>query len=106
MKIHSFMSPSERLSSASILRFYVLNIAFCTGILLSACSTNPAGYIRTLPTDAEVAQYNASVEPEERIVCRRETPVGSNVPRRVCRYVRDIEDTSRFHREQLKRVLR
>ena len=106
MKIHSFMSPSERLSSASILRFYGLNIAFCTGIFLSACSTNPAGYIRTLPTDAEVAQYNASVEPEERIVCRRETPVGSNVPRRVCRYVRDIEDTSRFHREQLKRVLR
>ena len=106
MKIHSFMSPSERLSSASILRFYGLNIAFCTGILLSACSTNPAGYIRTLPTDAEVAQYNASVEPEERIVCRRETPVGSNVPRRVCRYVRDIEDTSRFHREQLKRLLR
>ena len=106
MKIHSFMSPSERLSSASILRFYGLNIAFCTGILLSACSTNPAGYIRTLPTDAEVAQYNASVEPEERIVCRRETPVGSNVPRRVCRYIRDIEDTSRFHREQLKRVLR
>ena len=106
MKIHSFMSPSERLSSPSILRFYGLNIAFCTGILLSACSTNPAGYIRTLPTDAEVAQYNASVEPEERIVCRRETPVGSNVPCRVCRYVRDIEDTSRFHREQLKRVLR
>jgi hypothetical protein len=106
MKIHSFMSPSERLSSPSILRFYGLNIAFCTGILLSACSTNPAGYIRTLPTDAEVAQYNASVEPEERIVCRRETPVGSNVPRRVCRYIRDIEDTSRFHREQLKRVLR
>ena len=106
MKIHSFMSPSERLSSAPLLRFYGLYIAFCTGILLSACSTNPAGYIRTLPTDAEVAQYNASVEPEERIVCRRETPVGSNVPRRVCRYVRDIEDTSRFHREQLKRVLR
>ena len=106
MKIHSFMSPSERLSSPSILRFYGLNIAFCTGILLSACSTNPAGYIRTLPTDAEVAQYNASVAPEERIVCRRETPVGSNVPRRVCRYVRDIEDTSRLHRDQLKRALR
>jgi hypothetical protein len=53
-----------------------------------------------------VAQYNASVEPDERIVCRRETPVGTNVPRRLCRYIRDIEDTSRFHREQLKRVLR
>ena len=107
MKNHSFMSPSERLSSSSVLRFHGLKLALFTGVLLvSACTTNPTGYVRTLPTDAEVAQYNASVEPEERIVCRRETPVGSNVPRRVCRYVRDIEDTSRFHREQLKRVLR
>ena len=75
-------------------------------LLLSACVAKPGGYVRKLPTDAEVAQYNASVEPEERIVCRRETPVGTNVPRRMCRYIRDIEDTSRFHREQLKRVLR
>lgn len=75
-------------------------------LLLSACAAKPGGYVRKLPTDAEVAQYNASVEPEERIVCRRETPVGTNVPRRMCRYIRDIEDTSRFHREQLKRVLR
>ncbi len=75
-------------------------------LLLSACAVKPGGYVRKLPTDAEVAQYNASVEPEERIVCRRETPVGSNVPRRVCRYVRDIEDTSRLHRDQLKRALR
>lgn len=75
-------------------------------LLLSTCAAKPGGYVRKLPTDAEVAQYNASVEPEERIVCRRETPVGTNVPRRMCRYIRDIEDTSRFHREQLKRVLR
>lgn len=59
-----------------------------------------------VPNDAEVAQYNASVPPEERIVCRDETPTGSNVPRRTCRYIRDIDETSRFHREQLRRVLR
>ena len=75
-------------------------------LLLSACAVEPGGYVRKLPTDAEVAQYNASVTPDERIVCRLETPIGTNVPRRLCRYIRDIEATSRFHREQLTRVLR
>ncbi|MDA8617463.1 hypothetical protein N9M23_04250 [Gammaproteobacteria bacterium] len=75
-------------------------------LLLSACAAEPGGYVRKLPTDAEVAQYNASVTPDERIVCRLETPLGTNVPRRLCRYIRDIEATSRFHREQLTRVLR
>ncbi len=58
------------------------------------------------PTDAEVEQYNALVSPEERIVCRRETPVGTNIPKRICRLVRDVQETSEFHREQLRRVLR
>ena len=61
---------------------------------------------RRLPTDAEVEQYNALVPPEDHIVCRTETPVATNIPRRVCRLVRDIEETSAFHREQLRRVLR
>tara|TARA_B110000305_G_scaffold239591_1_gene307836 strand:+ start:300 stop:587 length:288 start_codon:yes stop_codon:yes gene_type:complete len=90
-----------------IQRLQTLRFTSAAGLLLlSACAVEPGGYVRNLPNDAEVAQYNASVEPKERIVCRRETPVGTNVPRRMCRYIRDIEDTSRFHREQLKRILR
>lgn len=60
---------------------------------------------RRLPTDAEVEQYNALVPQEEHIVCRMEASVQTNIPRRVCRLVRDIEETSVFHREQLRRVL-
>ena len=56
--------------------------------------------------NAEVEQFNASVTPEERIVCRDERPVGTNILHRVCRYVRDVEETSAFHRDQLRRVLR
>ena len=55
---------------------------------------------------AEVEQYNASVAPEQRIVCRSETPVGSNIPVRTCRLAIDIDETSTFHREQLRRALR
>ncbi|MDO7658189.1 MAG: hypothetical protein MUR21_08220 [OM182 bacterium] len=100
----SYFASAQNNSANCLLRF---RVAIFAGLsLLSACAVEPGGYVRKLPSDAEVAQYNASVEPDERIVCRRETPVGTNVPRRLCRYIRDMEDTSRFHREQLKRVLR
>lgn len=99
-----YFASAQNNSANCLLRF---RLAIFAGLsLLSACAVDPGGYVRKLPSDAEVAQYNASVEPDERIVCRRETPVGTNVPRRLCRYIRDMEDTSRFHREQLKRVLR
>jgi hypothetical protein len=59
-----------------------------------------------MPTDAEVEQYNASVSPEERIVCRDEIPVGTNIPRRVCRLIADMEANSVFTRSELNRALR
>ena len=85
--------------------------ANCLWVLALAVScTLPAGEqdqaVRRLPTDAEVEQYNAQVAPEERIVCRDETPLGTNIPQRKCRYLRDMEETSRFHREQLRNILR
>ena len=78
-------------------------------LTLSACAVlepTEEQQTRRLPTDAEVEQYNASVTPDERIVCRDETKVGTNIPVRVCRLVRDVEETSAFHREQLRNVLR
>jgi len=86
--------------------FLVIKLLFLC-LLLGACSV-PEGQEpdSRMPTDAEVEQYNASVAPDEHIVCRMETPVSSNIPRRVCRMVRDIEEASDFHREQLRRVLR
>ena len=62
--------------------------------------------IRRLPTDAEVEQYNAMVEPVDRIMCREETKTGTNIPARKCWLVKDLQDVSRFHREQLRNVLR
>ncbi len=80
--------------------------------LVSACATGQNDAVnrntveRRLPTDAEVEQYNAQVEPKDRIVCRDEVPVGSNIPVRVCRLISDIDETSVFHRDQLRRALR
>ena len=79
-----------------------------TAILLFSCAVPPgeSQQATRLPTDAEVEQYNAQVPPEERIVCREEVAVGTNIPQRKCRFIRDIEETSRFTREQLRNVLR
>lgn len=78
-------------------------------ILTSSCITAEEASQRKasrMPTPAEVEQYNAMVPPEERIVCRSEIPVGSNIPVRKCRLMSDIDETSTFHREQLRRALR
>jgi hypothetical protein len=75
--------------------------------MLPGCSqTGAAGSSPRLPTDAELEQYNAQVPPERRIVCRMETPIESNIARRVCREVRDIKEATDFQREQLRRVIR
>lgn len=78
-------------------------------LLMSSCITAEEASKRKasrVPTPAEVEQYNALVPPEERVVCRSEIPVGSNIPVRKCRLISDIDGTSTFHREQLRRVLR
>ena len=77
-------------------------LAGCSSVLSENGEPQPR---RRLPTDSEVEQYNAQVEPEERIVCRDETRVGTNIPQRTCRYIRDMEETSRSTREQLRNIL-
>lgn len=74
-------------------------------LVLAGCSAPAERPDRRLPTDAEVEQYNALVPPEEHIVCRSERGVSSNIPRRVCRRVKDMQETSELHREQLRRAL-
>ena len=83
---------------------------FVVGLLfLTSCALPPAQETQErtrLPTDAEVEQYNAQVSAEERIICRPEVRVGTNIPKRTCRLVRDIEETSQVHRAELRNVLR
>jgi len=82
-------------------------ILFSFTVFLAACvAPGESSSSKRLPNDAEVEQYNAMVAPEERIVCRVETPIHSRIPQRTCRLVRDMQETSLFHREQLRQILR
>jgi hypothetical protein len=93
----------NRLRSLKALAVPVLLLATgCSSVLPENGEQQP---LRRLPSDAEVEQYNAQVAPEERIVCRDEIRVGSNSPLRTCRYIRDMEDTSRSTRDQLRNIL-
>lgn len=76
-----------------------------TLVSLNACHFEPADPIR-MPTDAEVEQYNASVPPEEQIVCREEIPVTTYISRRICRLAIDMEEDSAFTRSEIIRAIR
>ncbi|NKB34827.1 MAG: hypothetical protein GKR91_17160 [Pseudomonadales bacterium] len=76
-------------------------------LLLTSCAVEGGGNNpNSMPTAAEVEQYNASVAPSERIACRNERPVGSYIPVRVCFRVSDMRRVSDLQRDELRRVLR
>lgn len=90
----------------------IIKLGFrATGLVLlmlfvSSCANTTEEEPRARPpTDAEVEAYNAQVPPDEQIICRREIPVGTYIPKRICRLMVDVEDTSNLHRDQLRRVL-
>lgn len=101
------MNDSQAHKAHNTSRLVFSSILLC--LLASSCISSEQASQRPpsrMPTPAEIEQYNAMVAPEERIVCRNEIPVGSNIPVRKCRLMSDIDETSTFHREQLRRALR
>lgn len=87
----------------------ILNVVMIASLGACAASDSETDdgprVVTRLPTDAEVEQHNALVDPVDRIACADEVPVGSNIPRRNCWLVRDRQENSIFQREQLRNVL-
>ncbi len=71
-------------------------------LLLASCTVERR--VTRMPTDAEIEQYNASVEPEERIICRDETPVGTRISQRICRRAGEIEEVSALSQREWRRI--
>lgn len=55
-------------------------------------------------SEADVEQYNAQVEPAERLVCRMEAPFGSRIKQQVCRRVRSVEAASALAQREWRRA--
>lgn len=51
--------------------------------VLTACSSTDREKVPVL-TDSQLEQYNASVEPKDRIYCHEEAQLGSRLSRREC----------------------
>lgn len=52
--------------------------------LITACAESAGRTTNRLPTDEEVAAYNATAEFDDQIVCSFERELGSSFRRRVC----------------------
>ncbi len=74
-------------------------------VLLQACNFSERESF-SWPTDAELEQYNATVDPEDRIICAEETPVGTRIPQRTCRRAGNIEDTADLTQREFNRIIR
>ncbi len=81
----------------------ILITAALAASVLTAC-TMPERKETRMPTEAEIEQYNASVEPEDRIICRDEKPVGTRITQTVCRRAGYIEEVSALSQREWRRT--
>jgi len=80
----------------------VVTVAFAA-TTLAACNL-PEREETRLPTEAEIEQYNANAEPEDRIICREEQLVGTRISQQICRRAGDIEDVSDLSQREWRRL--
>ena len=57
-------------------------------------------------TDEEVEAYNADPNNTDKIVCKKEKPIGSNIPRRVCHKESYLEDRTRQDQRAIDEIQR
>ena len=69
-------------------------------LALGCASTSGSEAERDLDLASAVEEHNAQAEEKDRVVCTKERPTGSHIPRRVCRTVADIER----ERERVERM--
>ena len=86
----------------SIILFFLI-----TGFIFSGCATTPqdSGLIDINELSKEqIEAYNNNPNNTNKIVCKKEKPVGSHLPTRVCRLQASIDDRSQQDQEELRRI--
>ena len=72
-------------------------------VFLGCVSTNPKININKL-SDKEIKTYNSNPNNTNKIVCKKEMPIGSRIPERVCRMESSIDERSRQDQQSLKEI--
>jgi hypothetical protein len=76
--------------------------------LIAACATDGSQQAgkKVQLSDKNIAAHNATANPEEQIVCRREQVHGSNLRKKVCRTQAQIDAELENSREAMDRLHR
>ena len=71
--------------------------------LISCTSTSSNKISATDLTDDQIAKYNEGKDEDNKIVCRNEKPLGSNISERVCYTVAQLKAREKSDKEDFRR---
>lgn len=75
------------------------------GLAFSGCTSTIQGNNRLEGlTDEEIEAYNSDPSNTDKIVCTEEAPIGSRIPKRVCRKESAIDSRSRMDQQALEKI--
>ena len=73
-------------------------------IVIAGCSTTSSNKVAAEDlTDEQIAKYNEGKSEENKIVCRMEKPLGSNISERVCYTVAQLKAREEADKEDFRR---
>lgn len=84
----------------------IIGCLLVVGIVTVGCATTNSTYDLNRLSKKEVAAYNANPENTDKIVCTKEKPVGSKIPKRVCHKESKIKDRQSQDQQALKEIQR
>ena len=70
----------------------IIGCLLIVGIVTVGCATTNSTKDLNRLSKKEVAAYNANPENTDKIVCTKEKPIGSKIPKRVCHMESKIKD--------------
>ena len=84
----------------------IIGCLLILGIVTAGCATTNSTNDLNRLSKKQIAAYNANPENTDKIVCTREKPVGSNIPKTVCRKESKIVDRQFKDQEAMKEFIR
>lgn len=82
----------------------LLIVLLIVGFTFTGCTSNPKVINLSKLSDKEIEAYNSNPNNTNKIVCKTEKPVGSRIPKRVCRMQASMDKRSLEDKQELQRI--
>ncbi len=86
------------------MKIVILAFIMLVNLIFSSCASNHQVVNLKKLTNEEIEAYNADPKNTDKIVCIKENPIGTRIPKRVCSLQSSIDERTRQDQQSLQKI--